>query len=461
MRNILLLFLLTVVSLVISPKASALNPGAVDFQKAEKATPAEAWIQANDGWWPHISPDGKYVVYGNGGSYVTNLKTKETHDITNQGDGASCRTGQWFNDDNIVTTCYGKNGLEVWIVTTGTWKGGKIADIRVENKDPVELTVTDYDLPTDGHWLATTIEGLYEDGQFVDSDLGHPVIAGDLLYATCDRGSNLGPICIYRDGQFLDSFEIQGLVGEMNALGEYVAWGGYNGGTWGRTSKGGMINLGVWGGQFEDGGPKIFSVDGKIWLATFNGFSSCALRPWGQTKVILVKDCPAASWDVAYDGQNIIVAAASDKGQLHINKISKDSVRVNLCGESCTDLPDSEVPRSDLLPSQNTRSFSSNPSIKAPTDGIPTDLGGLIQQIFTWSLSILGISVFVMFFYSGFLWLTAAGNTAKIGEARTHMTNAIFGAILLLSAYLILYTINPDFVKNTVNLPGLESQKTK
>src|SRR3989344_2384426 len=90
-----------------------------------------------------------------------------------------------------------------------------------------------------------------------------------------------------------------------------------------------------------------------------------------------------------------------------------------------------------------------------PTKGLPTNLGQLIQQIFTWSLGILGISVFVMFFYSGFLYLTAAGNTVKTGEARQHMTNAIFGAILLLSSYLILYTINPDFVKNTFNLPGL------
>lgn len=103
--------------------------------------------------------------------------------------------------------------------------------------------------------------------------------------------------------------------------------------------------------------------------------------------------------------------------------------------------------------------YTSQPTSIPPTQGLPTNLGELIQQIFAWSLSILGISVFVMFFYSGFLWLTAAGNTSKIGEAKTHMTNAVFGAILLLSAYLILYTINPDFVKNTVNLPGLGTQK--
>jgi len=99
--------------------------------------------------------------------------------------------------------------------------------------------------------------------------------------------------------------------------------------------------------------------------------------------------------------------------------------------------------------------FSPSVTSNPPTQGLPTDLGQLIQQIFTWSLYILGVSVFVMFFYSGFLWLTAAGNTSRVGEAKTHMTNAVFGAILLLSSYLILYTINPDFVKNTFNLPGL------
>lgn len=104
-------------------------------------------------------------------------------------------------------------------------------------------------------------------------------------------------------------------------------------------------------------------------------------------------------------------------------------------------------------------SFSTQPVYTPPTQGLPTNLGELIQQIFAWSLGILGISVFVMFFYSGFLMLTAGANTARWGEAKTHMTNAVFGAILLLSSYLILNTINPDFVKNTVNLPGLETRK--
>lgn len=99
-------------------------------------------------------------------------------------------------------------------------------------------------------------------------------------------------------------------------------------------------------------------------------------------------------------------------------------------------------------------------SVSAPTQGLPTDLGGLIEQIFTWALAVLGIAVFVMVFYAGFLWLTAAGNTAKVGEARSRITNAVFGAIILLSAYLILYTINPNFIKNTFDLKGLGPQST-
>ncbi len=104
--------------------------------------------------------------------------------------------------------------------------------------------------------------------------------------------------------------------------------------------------------------------------------------------------------------------------------------------------------------------FGPQPTITPPTQGLPTNLGQLIQQIFGWSLGILGIAVFVMIFYAGFIWLTAAGNTARISEARGHITNAVLGAVLLLSSYLILYTINPDFVKNTITLPGLSNRGT-
>lgn len=90
--------------------------------------------------------------------------------------------------------------------------------------------------------------------------------------------------------------------------------------------------------------------------------------------------------------------------------------------------------------------------------GVPEgyqSLGELIVFIFVWSLRLLGITVFVMIFYAGVLWMTAAGNTGQVGEAKKRMTNAVLGAILLLSAYLILYTVNPDLVGGTWTLPGI------
>lgn len=96
-----------------------------------------------------------------------------------------------------------------------------------------------------------------------------------------------------------------------------------------------------------------------------------------------------------------------------------------------------------------------SPTLPAiPTQGLPS-FGQLVQLIFTWSLNVLGIVVFVMIFYAGFKWFTAAGNTARVNEARGQITNAITGAIILLAAYIILYTINPDLVGGKFTLPGL------
>lgn len=94
--------------------------------------------------------------------------------------------------------------------------------------------------------------------------------------------------------------------------------------------------------------------------------------------------------------------------------------------------------------------------------GVPEgyqSLGELIVFIFAWSLRLLGITVFVMIFYAGVLWMTAAGNTGQVGEAKKRMTNAVLGAILLLSAYLILYTVNPDLVGGTWTLPGIGQEQ--
>ncbi|MBI4119854.1 MAG: hypothetical protein HY454_00095 [Parcubacteria group bacterium] len=109
---------------------------------------------------------------------------------------------------------------------------------------------------------------------------------------------------------------------------------------------------------------------------------------------------------------------------------------------------------SDEIRAPIVRPFSSPVNPIIPTQGLP-GFGQLISTIFTWSLSVLGIVVFVQIFYAGFKWFTAAGNTARVNEARSQITNAITGAIILLAAYIILYTINPDLVGGTFTLPRI------
>lgn len=77
------------------------------------------------------------------------------------------------------------------------------------------------------------------------------------------------------------------------------------------------------------------------------------------------------------------------------------------------------------------------------------NLPAFISSVYSFALTIVGIVVFIRILYAGWLFLTAAGNASKAGDAKNKIQNAVIGAILLFAAYLILYVINPDLVKNT------------
>jgi hypothetical protein len=95
-------------------------------------------------------------------------------------------------------------------------------------------------------------------------------------------------------------------------------------------------------------------------------------------------------------------------------------------------------------------------AVSLPDFSNTNDLPGLISSIYSFAITVVGIAVFIRILYAGFLMLTAAGNAAKWNDAKTKMTNAIAGAILLFAAYLILYIINPDLVSNAFKftIPG-------
>ncbi|MEE8131708.1 MAG: hypothetical protein V3T98_01560 [Candidatus Paceibacterota bacterium] len=76
-----------------------------------------------------------------------------------------------------------------------------------------------------------------------------------------------------------------------------------------------------------------------------------------------------------------------------------------------------------------------------------TEPAGLVSNIYIWALGVVGIIALGVMVYGAILYTVSAGNASKQQDAKAWITGAVWGLTLLLGAYLILYTINPDLVK--------------
>lgn len=89
-------------------------------------------------------------------------------------------------------------------------------------------------------------------------------------------------------------------------------------------------------------------------------------------------------------------------------------------------------------------------SIITPTD-TSTLLPDYVNYIFAFVIVISAIVAFGSLFYGGVRWLTSAGSSGAINEAKDRMKAGGIGLIIILFSWAILNTINPQIV--TVN-PG-------
>ncbi len=87
------------------------------------------------------------------------------------------------------------------------------------------------------------------------------------------------------------------------------------------------------------------------------------------------------------------------------------------------------------------------PGQNSATGSLPSYL----QAILNATMMIIVISAVFMISVGGFIYLTSAGNTSQAGKAKGIITDAIFGLILALVSYLILYIINPDLLTLRIN----------
>lgn len=85
------------------------------------------------------------------------------------------------------------------------------------------------------------------------------------------------------------------------------------------------------------------------------------------------------------------------------------------------------------------------------------DLPGYISAIYKVALIVVTLSAVLMLSIGGFMYLTSAGNTSSISTAKGIIYDSLIGLVIALSAWLILYIINPDLVEITLKpLPSAE-----
>lgn len=85
-----------------------------------------------------------------------------------------------------------------------------------------------------------------------------------------------------------------------------------------------------------------------------------------------------------------------------------------------------------------------------------SDLPAYVSALYKIALVVVTLSAVLMISIGGFLYLTSAGNTASMSNAKGIIFDAIIGLIIALSAWLVLYIINPDLVKvSLTTLPPL------
>ena len=71
---------------------------------------------------------------------------------------------------------------------------------------------------------------------------------------------------------------------------------------------------------------------------------------------------------------------------------------------------------------------------------------GYVARIYQFGLMIAGLAAFGALVFGAIKYILSAGSIVSQQDAKDQMTSAIWGLLLLLGAYLILYTINPDLV---------------
>lgn len=75
-----------------------------------------------------------------------------------------------------------------------------------------------------------------------------------------------------------------------------------------------------------------------------------------------------------------------------------------------------------------------------------TYIAVMIKGLYDYGIGIAGILAAIMLMAGGLVWLTSAGSSDKISQAKKLMSGSIIGLTLLFTSWIMLRTINPELV---------------
>jgi len=298
------------------------------------AKPTSVWSpqQTINGWWPELSPDGRYVAYGNWGeSWITDLKTKKNYDFSHPAglpNGASCYGAQWYKSNIARFVCElpgNQDKFSSYTVKVGEWVARKTAD------DP-SLAAGNQGEAQDGHWASYLAKGgrIAKDNRVLATNVGGAVaISGNYLIHACTNENNT--ICIWNGARLIKRIKPKtNIPFGMDIYNNYISFG--LGHVTGIDPKGREVSLATVSNRMNESSPKIFPVKNSPWVVTQpwnDKLMFILLRPWGDRASIAVEG--AGSWiSVVYVNNSFVVAYCSDKGALTVKTIPASSPRTDL-----------------------------------------------------------------------------------------------------------------------------------
>lgn len=107
--------------------------------------------------------------------------------------------------------------------------------------------------------------------------------------------------------------------------------------------------------------------------------------------------------------------------------------------------PQIAIPNSSISGTIDVSSIDSDGNINSSL------LARYVIAIYDYGLSIAGILAAIMLMAGGIIWLTSGGDSGKVDQAKKIIIGSISGLFILISANLILNTINPQLV----NMKGI------